>query len=79
MNSLKNKLTWYLKWASTAALISGMILTASNVYPLNMYLSLSGVIGWVFVGLLWHDRSLIVLNTVGATIYISGIIATLID
>jgi hypothetical protein len=79
MNLLKNNLTWYLKWASTAALISGMLLTALNVYPLNMYLSLSGVVGWLAVGFLWHDRSVIVLNTVGTTIYVGGIISTLID
>jgi hypothetical protein len=79
MNPLKYNLTWYLKWASTIALVSGMLLTALNVYPLNMYLSLSGVVGWLFVGFLWHDRSVIVLNTVGTTIYVGGIISTLID
>ena len=79
MNLLKNNLTCYLKWASTAALISGMLLTALYVYPLNMYLSLSGVVGWLVVGFLWHDRSVIVLNTVGTTIYVGGIISTLID
>jgi hypothetical protein len=79
MNLLKNNLTWYLKWASTTALISGMLLTALNVFPLNMYLSLSGVVGWLSVGFLWHDRSVIILNTVGTTIYVGGIISTLID
>jgi hypothetical protein len=79
MNPLKYNLTWYLKWASTTALVSGMLLTALNVYPLNMYLSLSGVVGWLVVGFLWHDRSVIVLNTVGTTIYVGGIISTLID
>ncbi len=79
MNPLKNSLTWYLKWASTIALVSGMLLTALNVYPVNMYLSLSGVVGWLVVGFLWHDRSVIVLNTIGTTIYVGGIISTLID
>jgi len=79
MVRLKNKLAWYMKWASTTALICGMLLTALNVYPLNMYLSLSGVVGWLVVGFLWHDRSVIVLNTVGTTIYVGGIISSLIN
>jgi hypothetical protein len=53
-----------------------MALTSANLYPFNMYFQLTGIIGWLVVGMLWHDRSLIVLNTVGASIFISGIISS---
>ena len=77
MNYSSKTIAWYLKWSSSIALIIGMALTSANFYPLNMYFQLSGIVGWLVVGLLWHDRSLIVLNTVGASIFISGIISSL--
>ena len=76
MTYLNKELVWYMKWASSLCLIIGMALTSANLYPCNMYFQLTGIIGWLVVGMLWHDRSLIVLNTVGASIFISGIISS---
>jgi len=76
MNDFNRNLTWYMKWASSITLIIGMVLTSANFYPLNMYFQLTGIIGWFIVGMLWHDRSLVFLNGVGATIFISAIISS---
>ena len=76
MISFYKNFNWWLKWTSSVLLIIGMILTSANLYPLNMYFQLTGIIGWLMVGMLWHDRSLIVLNTVGASIFISAIISS---
>jgi len=76
MNDFNRNLTWYMKWASSITLIIGMVLTSANFYPLNMYFQLTGIIGWLIVGMLWHDRSLVFLNGVGATIFISAIISS---
>jgi len=76
MISFYKNFIWWLKWTSSVLLIIGMILTLANLYPLNMYFQLTGIIGWLMVGMLWHDRSLIVLNTVGASIFISAIISS---
>ena len=70
-------LIWLTKWVSSVAIIAGMALTASNIYPLNMYMHLAGIIGWLVVSVAWHDRSLIMLNGVAAFIFINGIIASL--
>ena len=59
-------------------IIAGMALTTSNIYPLNMYMHLAGIIGWLVVSVAWHDRSLIMLNVVAAFIFINGIISNLI-
>jgi hypothetical protein len=66
------------KWVSSFVIIAGMALTASNIYPLNMYMHLAGIIGWLVVSVAWHDRSLIMLNVVAAFIFINGIISNLI-
>ena len=77
MNFQNLNLIGATKCVSSLLIIAGMALTASNIYPLNMYMQRVGIIGWLVVALAWHDRSLIMLNTVAALIFTSGIIASL--
>ena len=58
-------LSWYIKWLSSLILVIAMACTSLDMYPYNMYLQFAGVFGWFIVGMLWHDRALIVLNAVG--------------
>ena len=80
MNTQINKVTpahglsWYLKWLASIVLVHAMAFTALDMYPYNMYLQFVGVLGWFFVGMLWHDRALIVLNAVGIVFLGIGII-----
>jgi hypothetical protein len=64
---------WYIKWVSSIVLMVGMLLTANNFYPTNLYFDLVGISGWLVVGMLWHDRSIIVLNTCAIVILIPTI------
>ena len=68
------KLDWWIKWASSIFLIAGIILTSNNIFPLNLYISCIGLLGWIIVAMMWRDRSLMILNAVGFTIYINGIV-----
>lgn len=54
---------WYIKWLASIILMLGMILTANNIYPLNLFFHFIGIGGWLVVGMLWNDRALIVINT----------------
>ena len=65
---------WYLKWASSVILIVGMLLTANNIYPLNLFISIVGLLGWIFIGLIWNDRAIIIINAIGLSIYANGIL-----
>jgi uncharacterized membrane protein YjjB (DUF3815 family) len=67
-------LSWYVKWTASLIAIMGMILTAVPIVPLNLYFHLVGAFGWGVVGLLWHDRALIVINFVAAAIFAVGIL-----
>ena len=67
-------LSWYIKWISSFILLAGMMLTSFEVVPYNLYFHLTGVMGWFVVGMLWHDRSLIVLNAVAVAVFTMGII-----
>ena len=70
----KGDLSWYVKWAASAFLIVGMILASANLYPYNIMVASVGVLGWLIVGMLWHDRALIVLNAVSLAIYLMGVV-----
>ena len=66
--------SWYIKWASSIILIVAMLFTSANMFPINLYIANLGFVGWLIVGMLWHDRSLIVLNAVSLAIYSLGIL-----
>ncbi len=70
----KGDLSWYIKWASSLVILSGMVLTSASIEPWNMITHLIGVSGWLVVGMLWHDRALIMLNGVAIFIFASGLV-----
>ena len=70
----QHPLSWYVKWVSSLILIAAMILTTNNLYPYNMFLQFLGVTGWLWVAVLWNDRSLIILNSVALAIFANGIV-----
>ena len=69
----KGDLSWYIKWTGSMFLIVAMMMTSANIFPMNLYVALVGMIAWLIVGILWHDRALIVLNAVSVAIYGVGI------
>jgi len=66
--------SWYIKWASSIILIVAMLFTSANMFPINLYIANLGFVGWLVVGMLWHDRSLILLNAKSLAIYSLGIL-----
>lgn len=70
----RGDLSWYIKWASSITLIIAMLFTSTNMFPINLFVANIGFVGWLIVGMLWHDRSLIVLNAVSLAIYSLGIL-----
>lgn len=77
-NLLQNK-TWefYFEWTCTAVLIAGVALTSFNIYPLNVYISLLGNLGWLVLGYMWRKWSLVIVEVIIVAIYIVGVYNTL--
>jgi len=65
---------WYIKWFASVVLIIGATTTAMDMYPYNMYFQFVGITGWLIVGWIWKDWSLIVVNIIGSIILLAGII-----
>jgi len=73
----REKTAWYIKWVASCFLICGMAVRASGVPSMAIYdllFSLVGVSGWLMVSLIWKDRALIILNTIGFVMLASGAI-----
>jgi hypothetical protein len=66
---------WYLKWISSILLVIGVILTSNNIYPLNLFFHAGGMLGWLFVSILWNDRALLVVNAVSLALLANGMVA----
>ena len=70
----KYDLSWYVKWVSSVLILTAVCFRAAGEFHMfDLYFSFAGTIGWLWVGILWHDRALIVLNAVSVAIYGVGI------
>lgn len=63
-----------LKWSSSIVLTLGIVLTSYNIYPLNLYVQVVGVFGWLLTGIITKDNPLVFINAVGFVVLISGIV-----
>ena len=73
----KSFLFWF-EWTCTIILLTGVVLTSLNIFPLNIWFLLLGNVGWILLGIVWRKTSLIVLQTVITVIYVAGLIKTYI-
>ena len=65
----KFDLSWYVKWVASVFILLAVCFRASGGYHmLDLYTSFIGTLGWFWVGYLWHDRALILLNGALATL-----------
>ena len=54
-------------------------ITSNNVYPLNIFVHMIGLIGWLVVALMWNDRALIIINAVGVAIMANGLVGYVLE
>ena len=45
-----------MKWLGTAFILSGILMTNLNFYPLNIFLHGSGVVFWSIAGYITQDK-----------------------
>lgn len=71
---LRKPWQFWFEWGITALLIVGVILTAFNIYPANLYVLLISNLGWVIQAVIWRKSSLFIVQLVITIIYVVGII-----
>ena len=68
------RIEFIFEWGSTVILLVGAAFTSLNIYPMNVFLSMAGNLGWLVVALMWRRPSLIVIQLVISFIYVAGLI-----
>jgi len=67
-------LSWYIKWIAALGLLASLFVRSigdeGEYYVLDNTLNFIGVFGWLVVGLLWWDRSIILSQTAGTAMLI---------
>ena len=74
----KYTLDWYVKWIASIFLLSAMSLRGvEGMQLIDLTLSITGVIGWLVVSIIWKDRALIILNAAGLLLLLRNLIGIL--
>lgn len=62
----KKGITWYIKWGASIIILFAVACRSVEEVPriYDIIFSLIGCAGWFIVGFMWHDRALMVLNSV---------------
>ena len=62
----KQTVDWYVKWIASTFVLMGMSIRGLEGLQLfDLALSMTGVLLWLWVSIIWNDRALIVLNAAG--------------
>ena len=70
----KGDLSWYIKWVSVVLILFATSARATGTMPeIDLWFGLFGTMGWAWVGYLWHDRAILLLNGVLVTIIVMGL------
>lgn len=64
----------WLAWTGTTILLVAATMAAFNIYPWYIYAFIGSNTLWVLIGLLWKERSLVVLNSGLTVIYVAGLL-----
>ncbi len=67
--------TYWAKWIGNVFVIIGVLMTGADLYPWNLVPALIGNVLWGYVGALWNDRALVVLQS-----FLTGVLSmSLVD
>lgn len=74
----KLDLSWYVKWIASVFIMASMSMRGiDGLQFYDLSLSTIGVSGWLWVGILWKDRALILLNGIGLALLLRTLLQTL--
>jgi hypothetical protein len=69
----KEQIAFSIKWIASVIQIMGYSATAFGATPLNIYLFLVGLAGWLAVGVLWNDRAIMLIHLVALGAMLVGL------
>ena len=58
---------WYVKWGSMILCIVGVFFISGNMYLFGQLCYFVGAIGWIYVGMQWSDRAIMIGSAISGT------------
>ena len=68
---------WYVKWGSMILGVLGVFLISAEIYLFGQIAYLISAIGWIYVGMQWGDRAIMIGSSVSSTAIAMNIVNTL--
>jgi len=69
---------WYVKWSAMALAVIGVFLiSAGLILPGQIAYVISGI-GWIYVGMQWSDRAIMIGSAITSTAVMMNIVETLL-
>jgi hypothetical protein len=63
----------WIKWLAHAVVIAATVATAFDIVPANKVIFIVGCVLWTWVGLIWRQPSLWILNLFCGAVYVIGL------
>ena len=67
-------LDFWIKWIAAALALVHVYVTAHDIYPWYKFSGITTALLWTWLGYLWRQNVLIVLNIIMIVIYLKGIL-----
>ena len=58
---------WYVKWSSMILGVIGVFLISAEIYLFGQLAYLVSAIGWIYVGMQWGDRAIMIGSAISGT------------
>jgi hypothetical protein len=68
---------WYVKWIATFLSVSGIFLMSAGLVTQGQIAYVISAAGWVFVGVQWGDRAIMIGSSISATAVAMGLVRAL--
>jgi hypothetical protein len=72
--ALRQPLDFWIKWIAAILALIHVYVTAHDLYPWYKFSGITTALLWTWLGYLWRQNVLIVLNIIMVVIYLKGIL-----
>jgi hypothetical protein len=69
---------WYVKWASMVFAVLGVFLISANLLSEGQIAYILSSIGWIYVGMAWGDRAIMIGSSISGTAVAMNLVQSLI-
>jgi len=69
---------WYVKWIATVLAVAGVFLISANLTTYGQYAYILSSICWVYVGMCWSDRAIMIGSSISGTAVAMNLVTKLV-